>query len=64
MQRMNAAIGKLCRDTRLRWIVAPAHPRIIRISSIGMVAMGKFSIDQANFPKIAARNHRLHVAHE
>ena len=64
MQRMDAAIGKLRRDTRLRRIITPAHPWIVRVSGISVVAMGKFRIDQTNFSQIAACDHRFHVPHE
>jgi hypothetical protein len=40
VQRVDAAIGELRRDTGLGRIIAPAHPRIVGIGCIGVVAMG------------------------
>ncbi|OIQ63623.1 hypothetical protein GALL_548370 [mine drainage metagenome] len=61
---MDATIGELRRNARLRRIIAPAHARVIGVGGVGVVAVGKFRDDKADASKIAARHHRLHVTHE
>jgi hypothetical protein len=51
VQRVDAAIGELRRDTGLGRIIAPAHPRIVGIARIGVVAMGKSALTRRILPR-------------
>ena len=64
MQRVDAAIGELGRDARLRGIVTPADARVVGIGRVGVVAMGELGHHQPDRPEIPARHHRPHVAHQ
>ena len=64
MHGVNTAIGKLCRDTCLQRIIAPAHAWIVGICGIGMMTVGEFGIDNANSAEITTRNHRAHMPNQ
>ena len=64
MQRVNAAIGELRRHARLCRIIAPAHARVVGVSGVGVVAVGKFGHNQPHLANIASRHHGTHMAHK
>ena len=62
MQRVNAAVGELGGYPSLCRIIAPAHARVVGVSGIGVMAMGKFGHNQPHLANVAPRHHGTHVA--
>ena len=61
---MNAAVGKLPGNARLRGIIPPAHAGIVGIGRIGVKAVRELHDDQPDLAKVSTRHHAAHVAHQ
>ncbi|WP_442915875.1 hypothetical protein [Loktanella sp. M215] len=64
VQRVNAAVCKLCRHACLRLVIPSANARIVCFGGAGLVTMGEFGEHDADAPQIITRHHRPHVTHK
>src|SRR5262249_42097390 len=61
---MNSTVGEYRGHARDRWVIAPAHARVIGCGRVGVMSMRKLRPHNTDPTEIAAGNHRARVAYQ